>query len=135
MRNWVHFSGKPRFAEAVDKFTNPAHWMPRLIAALFVFAAGARGEVWISEVVLNPPGSDAPNQYIEFRGTPNLILPNGTYFVAVEGDMNGDPGTIQNVFDLSGVALGGNGFSGRPGSLPLLTERSLSYTPLGNRYE
>ena len=65
----------------MDKFTNPAHWMPRLIAALLVLAIGARGEIWISEVVLNPPGSDAPHQYIELRGTPNLILPNGTYFI------------------------------------------------------
>ena len=94
--------------------------MPRLVAALLLFAVSARAQPWISEVLLNPPGSDAPNQYIELRGTPNFVMPNGTYFVAVEGDMNGNPGTIQDVFDLSGLALGGNGFL-------VLLENSNSY--------
>jgi hypothetical protein len=64
----------------------------------------------ISEILINPPGTDAPNEYIELRGSPNQLLPFGTYLVAVEGDTNGNAGTIQNLFDLSGKQLGGNGF-------------------------
>ncbi|HUR46632.1 MAG TPA: hypothetical protein VMZ27_12205, partial [Candidatus Saccharimonadales bacterium] len=70
-----------------------------------------RGELVINEILLNPPGSvDIPNEYLELRGTPNMVIPLGTYFVCVEGDTNGNPGTIQNVFDLSGRLVGGNGF-------------------------
>ena len=94
----------------MHNLTNPAKVrVSRLIAVFFVFATMARSEVWISEILFNPPGTDLPNEYIELRGTPNLILPAGTYFVVVEGDATG-PGTIQNVFDLSGRAIGGNGF-------------------------
>lgn len=72
-------------------------------------AGGA--ELVLNEILLNPPGSvDVPNEYIELRGTPNLIIPSGTYLVCVEGDTNNNPGTIQNVFDLSGRVVGGNGF-------------------------
>jgi hypothetical protein len=63
----------------------------------------------INEILFNPPGTDSPNQYLELRGTPNWIFPDGSYFVAVEGDTNGNPGTVQNVFDLSGRMIGGNG--------------------------
>jgi hypothetical protein len=80
------------------------------VAALMIFAGAARAEVWISEILFNPPGSDAPHEYVEIRGRPNFTLRDGTYFVAVEGDAGGNPGTIQNVFDLSRQQLGGNGF-------------------------
>lgn len=41
-----------------------------------------------------------------------MIIPQGTYLVCIEGDINtnSNPGIIQNVFDLSGRAVGGNGF-------------------------
>src|SRR5258707_9232879 len=81
-----------------------------LFAVIWLGAGAARSELLINEVLFNPPGSDPPNQYIELRGDPNLILSNGTYFVAVEGDTNKNPGTIKNVFDLSGRVVGGNGF-------------------------
>jgi hypothetical protein len=92
---------------------------PILFGLLWLACASARGEIWISEILFNPPGSDAPNEYIELRGTPNLVLPAGTYFVAVEGDTAKNPGTIKNVFDLSGRSIGGNGF------LVLLQKNSL----------
>src|SRR6185436_17911495 len=66
---------------------------------------------WISEILFNPPGTvDAPNEYVEIRGTPNSVVPAGTYLISIEGNTNGNTGTIQNVFDLSGRAIGGNGF-------------------------
>src|SRR5688572_10269953 len=39
-----------------------------------------------------------------------MLLTPGTYLISIEGNTNGNPGTIQNVFDLSGRAIGGNGF-------------------------
>jgi hypothetical protein len=79
--------------------------------ACFVLPSAVGGELVINEILLNPPGTnDIPNEYIELRGTPNMVIPAGTYFVCVEGDAGGNPGTIQNVFDLSGRLVGGNGF-------------------------
>ena len=47
---------------------------------------------WISEILFNPPGSvDAPNEYLEIRGTPNSTVPAGTYLISVEGNTNGNP--------------------------------------------
>src|SRR6266571_8572906 len=98
----------------------------RVLAAIICLAAAtARSDLLINEILFNPPGSDAPNEYIELRGTPNLLLPPGTYFVAVEGDTAKNPGTIKNVFDLSGRSIGGNGF------LVLLQKNSL-YTVNSN---
>ena len=80
------------------------------LAGLIGLAGSLRADVWISEIYFNPAGSDAPHQFIELRGTPNMPLSNGTYLVTVEGNTNANPGTIENVFDLSGRTIGGNGF-------------------------
>jgi hypothetical protein len=91
---------------------NPAKLGIRFVLLALTFLSwNARAQLWISEILFNPPGSDdAPHEYIELRGTPNLLIPAGTYFVGVEGDANGNPGTIQNVFDLSGRTVSGNSF-------------------------
>ena len=82
------------------------------LLVLFCAPPTANAQVVINEILFNPPSSDSPNEYIELRGPPNLILSPGTYFVSVEGDSIGNPGTIQHVFDLSGKAIGGNGVVG-----------------------
>ncbi len=85
-------------------------WTSLLVFVLFHAVTTSRAELLINEVFFNPPGAmDAPNEFIELRGTANLTLTN-TYFLAVEGNSNGNPGFVQNVFDLSGVRVGGNGF-------------------------
>ena len=98
---------------------HPGHALKKcntLLAWLCLFtlslaAASAQTPLWISEVLFNPPGgADAPNEYLELRGPPNAIIPAGTWFLAVEGDAGTNAGTIQNLFDLSGRVLGGNGF-------------------------
>lgn len=94
------------------------------MCALFFVRASRASDVWINEILFNPPGVDAPNEYIELRGAPNLLLTNA-YLLAVEGDTNGNPGTIQNVFDLSGRRLGGNG-------LLVLLQNTNGYTPHPN---
>lgn len=79
---------------------------------IIAFLSGTRlfASIYINEILFNPPGTDTPNEYIELRGTANYLLPDGTYLLGIEGDSNGNPGTVQNLFDLSGVRIGGNGF-------------------------
>lgn len=105
----------------VEKFAFRVSWF----AALALAAFSARAELVLNEILFNPPGSDAPNEYIELRGTPNLVIPAGTWLVAVEGDAGGDPGTVQNVFDLSGRVVGGNGFL-------VLLQKGALYSPNPN---
>jgi hypothetical protein len=71
----------------------------------------AHAQLLINEILFNPSFGDTTNEFVELRGTPNLIIPEGTYLVSVEGD-GGDnnPGAIQNIFDLSGRRVGQNGF-------------------------
>ena len=72
----------------------------------------ATTNLFINELLFNPPSGDLTNEFVELRGVPNYVLPSGTYLVAVEGDGDGDknPGTIQNRFDLAGRRIGQNGF-------------------------
>ena len=110
----------------MEILSHPArNWTLCLLTALLSVAAGARADVWINEILFNPPGVDAPNEYVELRGPPNLLLAAGTYLVAVDGDTNNNPGTIQNVFDLSGRRIGGNGFL-------VLLQNSNSYAASSN---
>lgn len=80
------------------------------VAAWIAVWPVAHAQVWISEVLLNPPGTDPPHEFIELRSTPNYAFSNGTYLVVVEGDTAANAGTVQTVVDLSGRAVGGNGF-------------------------
>lgn len=79
-------------------------------AAFGLLGASAFGQAFLNEILFAPPGPDLPHQYIELRGTPSYVFPTGTYVVAVTGDLAADPGTIENVFDISGQSIGGNGF-------------------------
>ena len=48
------------------------------IAVVGFTTFAAHAELVINEILFNPP-TDVPNEYIELRGTPNLILPAGTH--------------------------------------------------------
>jgi hypothetical protein len=63
----------------------------------------------INEILHNPEGTDSPYEYVEMKGAPNAVIPAGTYLVFIEGDA-ATAGDVQNVFDLSGLTLGSNGF-------------------------
>lgn len=85
----------------------------------------------ISEIMVNPSGTDVPHEYIELRGDPGATIANDTYFIQVEGDSN-DPGDLESngdasngctvnndgvtpcpqggIIDLSGVTIGSNGY-------------------------
>jgi len=77
--------------------------------------------IYINELMFNPPDTDAPNEYIELRGTPNATIPAGTYFVGIEGDA-ASLGDVQNVFNLSGFRFGTNG-------ILVLLQKGSTYTP------
>jgi hypothetical protein len=65
-------------------------------------------ELYLNEILRNPPGSDTANEYIELRGTPSGTIAAGTYIVVIEGD--GGLGLIDHIFDLSNITIGSNGF-------------------------
>src|ERR1043165_1974041 len=81
-----------------------------LIVFLSICERSFAGNLYINEVLLNPPPSpENPFEYIELRGEPGEVLPNKTYFLAVD---SGTPnsGKIRNFFDLGGMQVGTNGF-------------------------
>jgi hypothetical protein len=92
-----------------------------LAGALLLPGAYAAPDFRISEILFNPPGADLGAEAIELRGPPNAVISNDTYLVFVEGDSGGTPGVIQNVFELSGLRMGGNGFL-------LLLQKDAPYT-------
>ena len=90
-----------------------------LTAALaLVTLTSANAQIYLNEIYFNPAGTDAPNEYIELRGTPGLTVSSGTYLLFLEGDnpttpsttAGARPGDIGGIFDLSGKSFGSNGY-------------------------
>ena len=91
-----------------------------VVTAAFALAslASANAQIYINEIFFNPAGTDAPNEYIELRGTPGLTVGSGTYLLFLEGDNPTTPSTtpgvrpgdIGGIFDLSGKSFGNNGY-------------------------
>ncbi|MFY0602978.1 MAG: T9SS type A sorting domain-containing protein [Flavobacteriaceae bacterium] len=102
-----------------------------LIFALITQVAFAQNLV-ISEILVNPSGTDSPNEYIELRGDAGATIAADTYLIQVEGDSGSNPGDIESngnatngctvnndgstvcpqggIIDLSGVVIGSNGY-------------------------
>ena len=89
-------------------------------AAVLAIAGAAQGQVVISEVYENPPGSgsssDAVLEYIELYGQPGMDM-TGYALVLLKGgsDSNNDgipedPAEIDEGFSLDGLSIGSNGF-------------------------
>ncbi|HYG36592.1 MAG TPA: DUF3616 domain-containing protein [Clostridia bacterium] len=93
--------------------------------ALALVPPVSRADLVISEILFNPPSDDLLHEYIELRGIPNLTIPQGTCLLTVDGDAGADPGTVQNVFNLSGRTVGGDGFL-------LLLQKANPYTANSN---
>jgi uncharacterized repeat protein (TIGR01451 family) len=89
--------------------TSPFATSETFSGGTWIGGAGPASDLFINEIVYNPPGADGPNEYIEFRGAPSAVIPAGTYLVEIEGDAAG-AGTVDRVFDLSGRTLGSNGY-------------------------
>lgn len=86
----------------------------------------------ISEIMVNPSGTDSPYEYIEFRGDAGATIAADTYLIMIEGDGESNPGDIESngnatngctvnndgvtpcpqggIIDLSGITLGSNGY-------------------------
>jgi hypothetical protein len=77
---------------------------------LSVSAATGSGQVLLNEIVVDPPGTDAPCEYIELSGPPNASLAN-LYILDVDGDTDGNPGLTNFVVAFGNPAptLGSNG--------------------------
>uniref|UniRef100_UPI004049BAA9 T9SS type A sorting domain-containing protein n=1 Tax=Flavobacterium sp. TaxID=239 RepID=UPI004049BAA9 len=104
---------------------------------LFLFSAllvcqFASAQLYINEILVSPPGTDSPNEYIELRGAPNAVIPTNTFLIQIEGDgeSGSNPGDVESnnaatngalgpdgvspapqggIIDLSGITLGSNG--------------------------
>ena len=96
----------------------------RWLCGLSVLAtcSAARADLFINEILFNPPFGDSTNECIELRGTPNSVLPSGTLLLNVEGDEEDNPGTIRDLIDLSGLRIGQNGYL-------VLLQKGNRYTP------
>ena len=88
-----------------------------LLVFLFAVHIAIAQNLVISEIMVNPSGSDSPHEYIEFRGDPGATIAAGTYFLSIEGDGDGtnNPGDVEaagggGIIDLSGRVLGSNGY-------------------------
>ena len=86
-----------------------------LITLFFLSYTFSAQNLKISEIMISPPGTDSPNEFIELRGDPGATIAAGTYLIGIEGDSDGsnNPGKIQansEVIDLSGLTIGSNGY-------------------------
>ncbi|MCK4342056.1 MAG: lamin tail domain-containing protein [Phycisphaerae bacterium] len=79
------------------------------LASTDAMAAGPRGgdDIYISELLVNPPGSDDLCEFLELKGPADHNLWD-CYFIVIEGDGTG-AGTVDQVVDLSGNTTGSNG--------------------------
>lgn len=86
-----------------------------LIGCLAFLAATrpAGAQVFINEMFIDPPGSEAAREYIELRGPAGASLANH-WLVVVESDNNsadtGGAGSLDIAIDLSSATFGSNGY-------------------------
>lgn len=66
---------------------------------------------FINEIVVDPPNTDSPNEYVELRGTAGTPL-DDFYLIFAEGDAGTSLGELNSseLIDLSGTSIGTNGF-------------------------
>jgi hypothetical protein len=64
--------------------------------------------IYLNEVAFIPDSS-GQNQYLEFRGAPDSVIPAGTYFVVIDGAST-HLGAVKTLINLSGLSFGSNGF-------------------------
>jgi len=80
-----------------------------LMGLAMLCTSGVKGQVFINEILANPPGTDGVNTFFELRGTASTAL-TGHYLIGIEGDSTATPGTIDYIFNLSSFSIGTNGF-------------------------
>lgn len=78
-----------------------------LLASALLMGAMASAQVQINEMLINGPGADNGDEFIELRGAAGLNL-DGYWFLSVEGDGTA-AGSIDQAIPLAGLTLGSNG--------------------------
>jgi hypothetical protein len=104
---FVHDSAAMRLAHLI---TAPLAF--GAVAALLPVATASAADtntLHINEILVNPEGTDSPKEYVELKGAPSAVIPANTYLVFIEANTTA-PGDVQNIFNLSGLTLGSNGF-------------------------
>ncbi len=77
--------------------------------ALLFTSLPAFSQYYIRSVMVNAPGGDNGNQFVEIAGPSNQSL-NNYYLIEVEGDGNGNArGVVERVINLSSYTLGSKG--------------------------
>jgi len=74
---------------------------------MFIWATLTNAQVLLNEILVNPPGTDEPFEFIEVKGIPGSTL-NGIYVCVFEGD-SASAGNSDLVIPLNNITLGGNG--------------------------
>ncbi|MBL9118726.1 MAG: thrombospondin type 3 repeat-containing protein [Phycisphaerae bacterium] len=69
----------------------------------------AQDDVRLTEVLINPPGTDDGQESIELMSAPSLSL-NGWWIITVDGDANA-AGLVDERISLAGVTAGANGLT------------------------
>lgn len=99
-----------------------------LAASVVVIAIGLflstsiNAQLLINEIEADPGNQQNDScQYIELRGTPEAIVPNNTYFVAIDSD-NAFPGRLHHVVPLGGTVVGANGLIYLVNTLPVVCQ-------------
>ena len=67
----------------------------------------SNAQLLLNEILVNPPGSDEPFEFIEVKGAPGSTL-NGIYICVFEGD-SASAGNSDMVIPLNNITLGSNG--------------------------
>ncbi len=85
---------------------------PFWASAAFIFiqtTIAAPSGVYLNEILVDPPGTDAPNEFIELRGPAGTSL-SGVYLISVNGDSGASQGQIAHIVSLSASSVGSNGY-------------------------
>ncbi len=69
----------------------------------------SNAQFYLNEVMLDPPGTDTPHNFIEVRGPASTALTN-MYIVTIEGDGDSDEGRVDEVINISTFSTGSNGY-------------------------
>lgn len=80
-----------------------------LFFAVLLVSQYSSAQFYLNEVMLDPPGTDTPHNYIEIRGAANASLAN-TYVVTIEGDGSSNVGRVDEVVNISTFSTGTNGY-------------------------
>ncbi len=83
-----------------------------LVSSAAAACSGA-SDLCINEIQTFGTGSPAlkrTSQYVELRGPAATVIAPNTYLIAVDGDRNQNPGTVDIVINLSGKVIGSNGY-------------------------